>query len=126
MRIAALALALSIAPVALAKPHQWTPAKVIESFSNTSDRGTAAIPLNGGVYNVRIYVTTVWYRFQTEDTVYTVAWHNKNHPLNVTIQGQTRVYADGPNLHILDDDGKDVKAPITEKFAAPTPVALPN
>jgi hypothetical protein len=126
MRIAALVLALSIASVALAKPHQWTPAKVIESFSDTSDRGTAAIPLNGGIYNVRIYVTTIWYRFQTADTVYTVAWHNKKHPLNVTIQGQTKVYADGPNLHILDDDGKDVKAPITEKFAAPKPTPLPN
>jgi hypothetical protein len=126
MRIAALALALSIAPVTLAKPHQWTPAKVVESFSDTSDRGTAAIPLNGSVYKVRILVTTVWYRFQTADIVYTVAWHNKKHPLNVTIQGETKVYADGPNLHILDDDGKDVKAPITEKFAAPKPTPLPN
>ena len=126
MKTLALALALSIASVALAKPHEWKPAKVVESFSNTSDRGTAAIPLNGSVYNVRIYVTTIWYRFQTEDTVYTVAWHNKKHPLNVTIQGQTKVYADGPNLHILDDDGKDVKAPITEKFAAPKPTPPPS
>lgn len=118
MRIPALALCFLLASSVIAKPREWTSAYVVESFSDTSHRGNANFPALG-VYGVPIYVTTVWYRFQTSDTVYTVAWHNKKHALNVTLHGHAKIYAEGSNLHILDDGGKDVKAPITEKFAAP-------
>jgi hypothetical protein len=37
--------------------------------------------------------------------------------LNVTLHGQTKIVADGMDLHVLDDAGKDQKLALVEKVA---------
>ena len=92
-------------------------ATVASITSSTDDRGVAVVPIGGGLYGGHVYVTTVWYRIETEDTTYVLAWSRKKHPLNLTLRGQTKIAIDGQNAHILDDSGKDVKVPIAEKIA---------
>lgn len=48
---------------------------------------------------------------------------NGGHPLNVTLNGKTKIAMDGTNLHILDDGGKDIKVPVVEKIARTPPLA---
>jgi hypothetical protein len=117
MKSTTLLVVLLAASSATAKPREWKIATVASINSNTADRGTAAVPLNGAVYRVPILITTTWYRIETSDTVYVLVWHNKKHPLNLTLHGQTKIALDGQNAHILDDAGKDVKVPIQEKIA---------
>jgi hypothetical protein len=40
-------------------------------------------------------------------------------PLNVTIHGKTQMAVEGMRIHVMDDDGKDVKLDIVEKTAKP-------
>lgn len=66
------------------------------------------------------------YRFETEDVTYTVRKVFKRNcsiscggerPLNVTIHGKTQIDVEGMKIHILEDDGKEVKLDIVEKTA---------
>jgi len=115
--LAALLGLLFFTSSALAKPREWKPATVASITSSTDDRGVAVVPIGGGLYGGHVYVTTVWYRIETEDTTYVLAWSRKKHPLNLTLHGQTKIAIDGQNAHILDDSGKDIKVLIAEKIA---------
>lgn len=119
MKTLALLLALSFASVCIAGTRQWQDAKVVDIKSRTSDNGAAAIPIGTSVYAVRLRSTVTFYYIETPKTLYILAWVNKKHPLNVTLHGQTKISIDanGKNAHILDDGGKDVKLPISEKVA---------
>lgn len=71
------------------------------------------------------------YHFETEDVIYTVRKVYKKNcsiscgsegPLDVTIHGKTQVSVEGMKIHILEDDGKEVKLDIVEKSAkTPSP-----
>jgi hypothetical protein len=43
--------------------------------------------------------------------------NGREKPLNVTIHAQTQISVEGMKLHILEDDGKEVKLDIIEKAA---------
>ncbi len=74
----------------------------------------------------RIPLTVALYTFETEDITYKVRKvYRKNcavacgseRPLDVTLHGQTKIAIEGIKIHILEDDGKDVKLDIVEKIA---------
>jgi hypothetical protein len=114
MRTATLVFIILCASVALANTHEWKDAKVVDITSESG--GTAAIPVSGMV--ARVPITKTFYRIQTADTTYVLGPAiTKNQMLNVTLHGKTKIYTDGHNAHILDDDGKDKKIPISEKIA---------
>jgi hypothetical protein len=114
MRTATVIFIVLCASVALANNHQWKDAKVINITSESG--GNAAVPVNGMV--VRVPITKTFYWVQTADTTYILGPAITKHQLlNVTLHGKTKIYTDGRNAHILDDDGKDKKIPISEKIA---------
>ena len=117
MKSAILALALTLATAAYAKTHQWHDATVAAIASQTSDDGTAVVPVGGIIAAVPIRRTVVYYRIDTDSVKYVLAWINKKHPLNVTLHGKTHIAVEGQNGYILDDSGKTQKLPIVEKIA---------
>jgi hypothetical protein len=108
---------LLLASVATASPRKWQDATVAGISYNSSNAGTASIPVGGIIANVPITVNRTYYRIVTQDTTYILVLVNKKHPLNVTLHGKTKIAVDGSNAHILDDAGKDVKVPIAQKIA---------
>jgi PEGA domain len=114
MRIPALILAILCASVALANNRQWKDAKVVNITSESGGAAVAAI----GTTMVGAPITKVFYWIQTDDTTYVLGPAiTRNQSLNVTLYGKTKIAIDGRNAHILDDAGKDVKLPISEKIA---------
>jgi hypothetical protein len=103
--------------VATAKERQWQDATVVDISYNSSNGGTATIPVGGITATVPITVNRIVYRISTQDTTYIFVLVNKKHPLNLTLHGKTKIAVDGSNAHILDDGGKDVKVPIVQKIA---------
>jgi len=108
---------LLFSSVAAATTRQWQDATVADITYNSSNGGTATIPVGGITAQVPIIVNRIYYRIVTKDTTYILVLVNKKHPLNVTLHGKTRIALDGSNAHILDDAGKDVKVPIAQKIA---------
>ena len=124
MKFTALAIVLLAASSAIAKPRDWKPATVTLISSSTEQTGAVVMPLYGGLAGSRVYVTRIEYRIDTDDTTFTLvklvrSWVRRDHPLNLTLHGTTKIALDanGHDAHILDDGGKDVKVPITEKVA---------
>jgi hypothetical protein len=109
--------------VATANTRQWQDATVVDISYNSSNGGTATIPVGGIIATVPITVNRIIYRIATQDTTYILVLVNKKHPLNRTLHGKTRIAVDGSNAHILDDAGKDVKVPIAQKIANEPPVS---
>jgi hypothetical protein len=104
MRIAGLALVLLCASTAFAKDRLWQDAKVTKVSSSIEDSGAI----------VAVTYTPLRSR---------MAQPNGGRPLNVTLNGKTKIAVDGANLHGLDDAGKDVKVPIALKIARADPPA---
>jgi hypothetical protein len=128
MRIAVLVFALLCATTVLAKDRQWQEAKVTKVSSSVEDTGAVAATVGTTAVAGRIQTTAMYYWLETADITYIVAvtytplrsrlaQPNGGHPLNVTLNGKTKVAVDGANLHVLDDAGKDVKVPIALKIA---------
>jgi hypothetical protein len=109
-----LIFAVLFASVAPANNRQWKDAKVVKI---TSENGGALVaPI--GTMTVGVPITKVFYWIQTDDTTYILGpAFTKRQSLNVTLYGKTKIALDGRNAHILDDEGKDVKLPISEKIA---------
>lgn len=124
---------LACLPCAAQTKREWQPAKV--AAINSSDEEIVK-PHNqmvkrpgcqGGIgcYQsvaaepLHILTTVFLYRFESTGTTYLVRQTIRRNAksLNVTLHGQTQIAADGMDLHILDDSGKDVKLPIVEKTA---------
>lgn len=112
--------------VALANDRQWKDAKVVNI---TTDTGGAAAASTGGVA-VAVPITRTFYWIQTEDMTYVLGpaitpcgrvLRRCPYLLNVTLHGKTKIAIDGRNAHILNDDGKDEKIPISEKIARTKP-----
>jgi hypothetical protein len=121
MRRTALILLLLCSSVALANTREWKPATVAEMNSEDTEIDKPPNPKTGQSFV--ILTTTILIRLETPDITYIVRQiiRRNGHPLNVTLLGQTKICVDGNNLHILDDAGKDVKLPIVQKIAKPTP-----
>jgi hypothetical protein len=119
MKALALMMAVFCASPAFAKHLEWKDATVAAINSQANDNGAAVVPLGNVLYGVRIKSTTLWYTIETEDLTYVLGQviQGRKHPLNVTLHGKTKIAIDGPNAHILDDAGKDVKLPIVRKIA---------
>lgn len=123
------------------KPRDWAPATVTEVTYSDEEK---VIPRShmvkrqgcqGGIgcYDkvvdepMHVPLKVANYRFETTDTSYLVRMvvkygngHEK--PLNVTIHGKTQIAVEGMKIHILEDDGKEVKLDIVEKTAkTPSP-----
>jgi hypothetical protein len=124
--LATVVLYFSVA--ALAEDRQWRDATVTKITAETTDGGVAVLPVGGGLVGVPIKLHKVFYHVETEDVTYVLAWVNKKNPLNVTLQGKTKIALDknGRDAHILDDAGKDVKLPISLKIAKPKQEAPKN
>jgi len=122
MKNLALVFAMLCATVVLAAPRDWKDAKVSNITSDSG--GSAVIPVNGMLFGVPI--TRVYYWIETEDTTYILGPAiSKHQSLNVTLYGKTKIAIDGRNAHILDDEGKDKKLPISQKIAR-SPAADPS
>jgi len=117
MKKLCLAFALILSTSAYAKSHQWQDATVAKIASQSSDSGTAIVPIGGIIAAVPIRHNVIYYRIDTETTKYILSWVNKKHPLNVTLNGKTKIAIEGQNAYVLDDAGKAQKLPIVEKVA---------
>lgn len=130
MRIAAFILLILCAPAAQAKDRQWIEAKVAKITSSIEDNGAVVGTVGTTVIGGRIQTTATYYWLDTGDITYVVAvtytpmrsrlaQPNGGHPLNITLNGKTKIAIEGTHAHILDDAGKDVKVPIVLKVARP-------
>jgi Rap1a immunity proteins len=122
LRTLALVLVVLCSSVtAQAQNREWNDATVIHITSETTEGPFVVVPLGGSAVGGTIKNHWVHYDIETEDVVYVLAWVNKNHPLNVTLHGKTKIALDrnGRDAYILDDAAKEVKLPITRKTARP-------
>ncbi len=128
MRIVALVLVLACTSTAFAKDRERQVAKVTKISSSVQDDGAVVATVGTTAVGGRIQTTTMYYWLETDEITYVVAitynpmrsrlaQPNGGHPLNVTLNGKTKIAIDGANLHVLDDAGKDVKLPIALKVA---------
>jgi hypothetical protein len=128
VRIAVFTLLILCAPVAQAKDRQWREAKVAKITSSVENNGAVVGTVGTTVIGGQIQTTATYYWLDTGDITYVVAvtytpmrsrlaQPNGGHPLNITLNGKTKLAIDGTNAHILDDAGKDVKVPIVLKVA---------
>ena len=114
MRNATLIFVVLCASVALANNRQWKDAKVVNITSQQG--GAVAAPV--GTMIVGVPITRTFYWIQTDDITYIVGPAiTKRQMLNVTLYGKTKIAIDGRNAHVVDDDGKDRKLPISGKIA---------
>jgi len=68
---------------------------------------------------LHIPLTVILYRFETAEMTYTVRQVIKKNgtPLSVTLHGTNKISLDGMKIHVLDDEGRDVKLAVVEKIA---------
>jgi hypothetical protein len=137
----ALFMFLLFASNALAQnkpPRDWMPATVAEVTYSDEEKVVPHSHMvkrqgcQGGIgcydkvvdepLHVPLNVNVANYRFETPDIGYLVRMivkygngHEK--PLNITIHGKTQIAIEGMKMHVLDDEGKDVKLDIVEKTA---------
>ena len=125
------------ASLAQNKPsHDWMPATVSDVTYNDEEK---VIPRShmvkrqgcqGGIgcYSrvedepTHIPLKVANYRFETSETSDLVRMvvkygNGREKPLNVTINGKTQIALEGMKIHVLQDDGQDVKLDIVEKIA---------
>jgi len=119
------------------KTRDWTPATVAEITYSDEEKVVPHSHMvkrqgcQGGIgcYDkvedepVHIPLKVATYHFETTDKTYlarmVVKYGNgREKPLNVTLHGKTQISVESMKIHILDDDGKDVKLDIVEKVAA--------
>ena len=133
MKILSIIMLLSIASVSSAKQRDWKTATVAEITSADSEKDIPRTRMvhrpgcQGGLgcmeslptEHLTIQTSTLLIRFETPETSYIVRQiiMREGHPLNVTLNGQTKISVDGKGLHILDDEGKDVKLSIVQKIS---------
>jgi hypothetical protein len=128
MRMVILALFLVGANAVLAKDRQWAEAKVARIASSLNDEGTVVGTVGTTAVGGHIQSLSIYYWLETADITYVVeitytplrarfVQPNGGHPLNVTLNGKTKIAVDRTDAHILDDTGKDVKVPIVLKVA---------
>lgn len=125
MKIAIVLYAVLLLSVSLqAVPRKWQDAKVTAITSEVSGAAAASVPVGTTVLTGAAPLRTLYYRIETDDLVYILALTpgrsplaHPRKPLNITLNGKTKIAIDGGNAHILDDAGKDVKLPIVEKIA---------
>ena len=129
----ALTSFLLLASIISAGPRKFVPATVVSIDSSDDEIVKARSHMvkdpncQGGVgcYHsepldpVRIETTVMLYQFETSDMVYKARHviRRNGKGLNVTLHGQTKVVAEGMEIHVLDDAGKDQKLTIVEKAA---------
>ncbi len=127
MRSIALVFFILSATPALANTRQWQDAKVTRIASNTEDNGVVVGTVGTTMVGGRVQSESTFYWIETADTTYILSqmfnpmrnWRRPK-PLNVTVNGKTKIAVDGADAHILDDAGKDIKLPIARKIARTT------
>lgn len=133
MKIISVLVLLSLASISSATPRNWKSATVAEITSSDEEISMPRTTMvkrpgcQGGIgcyesvpaQSIIILTSTILIRFETPDISYIVRQiiRNNGHPLNVTLNGQAQISVDGKDLHILNDEGKDVKLPIVRKIA---------
>jgi hypothetical protein len=131
--ILVLTSSLLLASIISAGPRNWVPATVVSIDSSDDEIVKARSHMvkdpncqgGAGCYHsepldpVRIETTVMFYQFETTDTVYKARHviRRNGKGLNVTLHGQTKIVAEGMDIHVLDDAGKDQKLAIVEKIA---------
>jgi hypothetical protein len=132
MKRTALMVAILCASVTLANNREWKDAKVTRIDSSSDDNGVVVGTVGTTVVGGRIRSESTFYWIETADTTYILSqmfnparnWRRPK-PLNVTLNGKTKIAIDGTDAYILDDAGKDVKLPIARKIAR-TPAEDPG
>lgn len=131
-RIAFISILLCVPLLALANNRPWKDAKVIRIASSINDNGVVLGTVGTTTIGGHIQGESTFYWIETAETTYVLSttydsmrnWRRPK-PLNVTLNGKTKIAIDGTDAHILDDAGKDVKLTIAQKIAR-TPAADPN
>jgi hypothetical protein len=113
-RTVSLISSLLLFSTAFAKNRDWIDVEVTAITSNTSDRGTAAMPIGNATVNVPISVTFTYYLLTTKEMKYVLATRNKK-ILNITLHGHCKLALDGNKAYVLDDGGKEVKLELVRK-----------
>jgi hypothetical protein len=129
-------LLLASTTYAQSKGLDWKPATVAEVTYSEEEKvvpHTHMVKRDGcqggiGCYDkvedepTHVPLKVATYRFETADITYTVRMvvrygSGREKALNVTIHGKTQIAVEGMKIHVLDDEGKDVKLDIVEKTA---------
>ncbi len=111
-----VALLLATSAVFAVKHRNWQEARVVKV--GTQDTGQAVLfPVGGILVGSRLSQTN--YYIETESILYVLATRSRK-PLNLTVNGKTRIAVEGQRAYLLDDAGKEVKLPIVGKVAKPS------
>lgn len=104
-----------------AKDRNWQDAIYLGMTSSNS--GAAAMPIGTMMVAVPLSSRTYW--FKSEGITYALATNYTGHWPNLTVNGHTKIAIEGRKAHVLDEDNKDRKFAIVEKFA-PKATASPS
>jgi hypothetical protein len=99
----------------LAKDRNWQDSVFLGVGSVNT--GAAAMPIGTAVVAVPLTAQHYWLR--ANDLVYCLYFPSRlsGRVPNLTVNGHTKFAAEGRNVYILDDDGKQWKLHIVEKIA---------
>lgn len=121
MKPLALLAVLLLAPVATAKPRQWQEAKVLKMTTDQAGTQAVVLPVGGGLYGASVPISRAFYWIRADKITYVIPNYSNGWLIQrwlvLTIGGTVKISADGNNLHILDDDGKDRTVRIVMKVA---------
>jgi hypothetical protein len=109
-----LTVLLLCSSLAVAKDRRWIDAKFTNVTDETNNAGTLIMPIGNGLAGVPMSVRWTYYRFDTPTMVYILAIRNKA-PLNLTMNGMTKIAIEGTNGYIRDDGGKEKKMKLASK-----------
>jgi hypothetical protein len=112
---AALVLVGYLLPRCQAHDRDWQ-AAVFLGF-NSSQNGTAMMPIGTGSVTVPIRTANYWFRTPAMDFCLWMPSRLSGRTPNLTIHGATKISVEGRHVHVLDDDGKDWKMTIVTKVA---------
>jgi hypothetical protein len=115
LRLALLSLILLVTIPLLARDRDWQSATFL-GF-NSSESGTATMPVGNGSVTVPIKNRNYWFRTEKVDYCLSMASRLSGRTPNLTIHGTTKIAVEGRHVRVLDDDGKDWKLTILTKVA---------
>jgi hypothetical protein len=133
MRNAVIFGLLLFAIPAAAKDLRWEEATLAGGASSVSEAAIVTIPVGVNTVSGPLRIRSMYYRFETPTMTYIVgqlcahgaAQSKYKCPLNVAIHAKTQIAVDGRNVHIRDDDGKDIKLSLVEKILRQTAAEKP-
>jgi len=103
---------------AVASDRQWQDATLVEIRVNQGQNGVAVVPIGTSLYGIPFERWTAFYIFDTATTRY-VLNAGRHKPYNLTQRGKNKFAVEGQKAYIIDDAGKEIKLPISQKALLP-------